>query len=232
VFSILAHRANVHGPDSASENRVTAVRTALAHGWGLEIDIRRAIDGRMYVAHDPAADIEGLEAGPICAAIRQHPAALVALNLKEIGWEAALVDLLEREDLIDQVFVFDMELIEPEPGRTASRLRDLHPSLRLAARVSDRNEPLSRALAVAPTSVIWLDEFDGPWCAADDIARLKDAGRAVYAVSPELHGRSLAEARDRWRFFLDAGVDGICTDYPAELGRLLEGARDGRVMAQ
>lgn len=224
MLSILAHRANVHGPDRATENRLPAVTTALGHGWGLEIDIRRTGGGRLYISHDPVTEIVGLEAEPYAAAIRRHPAALVALNLKEIGWEAALVAFLQREALTSQVFVFDMELIEPVAGQTAVALHALDATLRLAARVSDRDEPVARALSIPHSSVVWLDEFDGPWCTADDIARLKDAGRSVYAVSPELHGRTLTEARARWNFFVHAGVDGICTDYPAELAGLIEGA--------
>ena len=46
---------------------------------------------------------------------------------------------------------------------TARRCRDLHPTIRLAARVSDRGESIERALGISVASVIWLDEFDGPF---------------------------------------------------------------------
>ena len=50
---------------------------------------------------------------------------------------------------------------------------------------------------------------------------MKRAGRTVHAVSPDLHGGSLEAARDRWMDFIRWGVDGICTDYPGALDRLL-----------
>ena len=98
----------------------------------------------------------------------------------------------------------------PTPGGRDS-------AIRLSARVSDHGEPIARALGIEAASVIWLDEFDGPWCTEGDIRALKDAGRTVYAVSPELHGATFEAMRSRWRDFIRWGVDGICTDYPAAL---------------
>ncbi len=227
VITILAHRGNTDGPDHASENRLPSVQAALSRGWGLETDIRRARDGQFYISHDPRESAEGFLADGICEAIRARPSATIALNIKEIGDEAALVDYLVTQDIIQQVFLFDMELIEPVAGRTAARYRELHPTVRIAARVSDRQEPGERALQIHVASVVWLDEFDGPWCAEGDIARLKAAGRRVYAVSPDLHGHSLQTARERWIRFCSWGVDGICTDYPSELESVLAAVNQG-----
>ncbi|MGE0813465.1 MAG: hypothetical protein AB7O28_16055 [Vicinamibacterales bacterium] len=224
---VLAHRGNARGPDPAGENRLPAIASALARGWGLEIDIRRAADGRFYVAHDPQPSADVMPAGAVCAALRRHPRAAVALNLKELGDEAALLAFLDAEGVTRQVCLFDMELLEPVPGATARALRALHPTVALAARVSDRDEPIVRALAVEAAATIWLDEFDGPWTTAADVARLKRAGRVVWAVSPDLHGRPLAEAERRWLDFLAWGVDGICTDYPEALQARLDAARPG-----
>lgn len=219
MFSILSHRGNIYGPNRDTENRLPSVEAALQRGWGLETDIRRAPDGTFYIAHDQTDDCEGLDATQFCGLFRAHPDAVIALNVKELGDEAALVAFLGAQGVDRQVFLFDMELIEPVAGQTAALLRSLHPTLLLAARVSDRGEPVDRALAMEAAVVIWLDEFDGPWATAGDIRRLKDAGRTVHAVSPELHGASVDAARDRWTFFCKAGVDGICTDYPDELDR-------------
>jgi glycerophosphoryl diester phosphodiesterase len=213
VLTILAHRGNVHGPHPAAENRVSTIDTALRRGFGLETDIRRATGGTFYIAHDPTCEIAGLEAEQFCACFRQHPGAEIALNIKELGDEAALVRFLVDQSIDQQVFLFDMELIEPRPGETLSLFRKLHPTLRLAARVSDRDEPVERALAMTEASIIWLDEFDAPWCTREDVRRLKAAGRTVYVVSPDLHGAPLEASVERWNFFCSAGVDGICTDY-------------------
>jgi len=154
-----------------------------------------------------------------CALFRAYPAATIALNVKELVCEETLIAFLDAQGVLAQTFLFDMELIEPRAGEMARRFHDLHPAVRLAARVSDRGEPLERALGIDVASTIWLDEFDGPWCTERDVRTLKDAGRTVYAVSPDLHGGSFGHTRARWFDFIRWGVDGICTDYPAALDR-------------
>jgi glycerophosphoryl diester phosphodiesterase len=219
---VVSHRGNLVGPCPSAENRLPAVRVALGCGWGLETDIRRAADGRFYVSHDAQPSAEGLHAEDFCALFRAHPTSTIALNIKEHGDEDALLALLDREGVLAQTFLFDMELIEDQAGATARRFRDLHPTVRLAARVSDRGEPIARALAIDVASVIWLDECDGPCFTQSDISRLKNAGRLVHAVSPDLHGASAEDTRARWSDFIRWGVDGICTDYPAALARVLK----------
>ena len=219
-MDILAHRANVAGPDHATENSPSAFRAALSRGWGLEIDVRHA-GGRLYISHD-ARDDAGSgpwtgDADECFAAIRQHPRATIAVNIKETGREAELLSELARYGVLGQCFLFDMELVEVHRGETARAFRSLNTTVALAARVSDRNEPVDGALADTEAGVVWLDEFDGPWCAEADVRRLKAAGKAVYAVSPDLHGGTLERAQRRWIDFFTWNVDGICTDYPAEL---------------
>jgi hypothetical protein len=219
--TILAHRGNIDGPCHRTENSLASITTALQRGWGLEIDVRRAPNGTFYVSHDAAPSADGHEAAPVFAAIARHPRATVALNIKELGDEADLATMLDSFGIASQCVVFDMELLEVRPGRAARAFRRHHPHLRIAARVSDRAESIDRALRIDVASVIWLDEFDGPWCTAATIARLKAAGRRIFAVSPDLHGGSLDAARARWEDFVAWDLDAICTDYAAELARRL-----------
>jgi hypothetical protein len=146
----------------------------------------------------------------------------VALNIKELGYEAALITYLREQQVLSQMFLFDMELLEPEPGAAAALLRACDSEVRLAARVSDRREPLERALGIECASVIWLDEFDRQWATARDVRRLRNQGRTIYAVSPDLHGYPLDLARRRWEDFIAWGVHGICTDYPVALAATVE----------
>lgn len=220
--AILAHRGNTTGPDRAAENSLAAIGRALRLGWGLEIDIRRAADGRFYVSHDPAPFAAAAPADGVCALLREHPKAAVALNIKELGDEAALIDYLERQDVLRQCCLFDMELLEAPAGATARIFRGLHPSVAIAARVSDRGESIAQALGIEVAHTIWLDEFDGPWATRADVDRLKAAGRRVWMVSPDLHGASLQETRRRWREVLTWGLDGLCTDYAEALEHDIE----------
>ena len=213
---VLAHRANSRGPDPASENSLSAVRGCVARGWGLEVDIRRSPDGRFYLSHDPAVISAATAADPFLPLFRQCRVAPVAINVKELGYEAELIEFLTTGGVLPHVFFFDMELIEAEPGVTANTFRALSDSVGLAARVSDRGEPISRALGIGVAQIVWLDEFDALWAGEGDVEALKRAGKTVYAVSPELHGFALQDAVTRWHQFARWGVDGICTDY-AEL---------------
>jgi glycerophosphoryl diester phosphodiesterase len=216
-MDILAHRANVAGPDHATENSPSAFRAALSRGWGLEIDVRHLNGGGLYISHDARAGLSIGTADECFETIRQHPGATIAVNVKEIGREAELLSELARHGVLDQCFLFDMELVEAHRGETARIFRRLNHAVVLAARVSDRDEPVDGALTDSQARVVWLDEFDGPWCSQDDVRRLKAAGKTVYAVSPDLHGGPVEQAQRRWIDFFNWNVDGICTDYPAEL---------------
>jgi glycerophosphoryl diester phosphodiesterase len=222
MTSILAHRGNAEGPSPETENGLLAIDAALRHGWGVEIDIRRAADGRFYISHDPRPSADGCSADAVCTLLRAYPDATVALNVKELGDEEALLSYLAAQRVLAGIFLFDMELIEPRAGETARAFKSMRPDVRLAARVSDRGESIDRALAIEAASVVWLDEFDRLWCTEQDVRRLKQAGRTVYAVSPDLHQFAPIETRQRWIDFCRWGVDGICTDYAAALTSVVE----------
>lgn len=216
-LQILAHRGNLKGPDWRTENSADAVHEALAAGFGLETDIRLDALKGFYISHDPQSVNPGQTFATHAALWRQYPDARIALNIKELGAEAALLQALHSEAVVSQVFLFDMELLEPVAGATAALLRALDPHIALAARVSDRAEPLDQALSIGVAHSIWLDEFDTPWADRASVQALKAAGRTVYAVSPDLHGYSLEQSVRRWHDFIAWGVDGICTDWPLRL---------------
>lgn len=216
---ILAHRGNLTGSEPEHENRLDRMAEAMSMGFGLETDIRRHGDGTFYIAHDAAttASADDDDAASRHAALwRRYPTQLVALNVKELGDEEALVAFLSSSALVAQVMLFDMELIEPVPGATARMFAALHVGLHLAARVSDRGESVERALGIPEARSIWLDEFDTLWATRESISRLRDAGRQVHVISPELHGFDADARLRRWDDFATWGVHSICTDHPVE----------------
>jgi len=87
--------------------------------------------------------------------------------------------------------------------------------VRVASRLSDRNEPLTQCLSI-PADVVWGDEFDRLWLTDKEAREVKAAGRLLYMISPEIHGFDLAAMRRRWQDFKAWEVDGVCTDYPVE----------------
>jgi hypothetical protein len=223
-MNILAHRGLVQGPDRALENRADTVEAALAIGFGLETDIR-FWSSQAYISHDrlpespdpsmSALDHVGLWSGST---------APIALNFKEPGTAELLVDFLERTGTAGRVCVFDMELVEDVPGSTAHRLRELHPGLLLAARASDRQEPLERALAL-PGEVVWMDEFEGPWIGQKEIEAVHRAGKQAWMVLPDLHGATRERMARRLVSFADWGADTICTDWALDARQILESRR-------
>ena len=50
-MKIIAHRANIGGPNSKNENRISNIRKCIELGYDVEIDIR-FFDGHLYLGHD------------------------------------------------------------------------------------------------------------------------------------------------------------------------------------
>jgi glycerophosphoryl diester phosphodiesterase len=219
--AILAHRANLAGPDRPHENSLAACARALAEDFGLEIDLRREAGGAFYIAHDPQPRTAANDFPQYAALFMQWPDLVVATNVKELGYEQALIDLHASGQLGRAAFYFDFELLElAQPGAAQRRLRSLPggAAVPLASRLSDRGESLDQCLGI-PAEFVWADEFDGPFLQREHVAAIHAAGRRFYAVSPELHGFGDEARLQRWREFREWGIDGLCTDYALEARR-------------
>ena len=218
MFPILAHRANLLGPEPARENTLAACARALEQGFGLETDLRREQGGEFYLAHDPQPRTPENDLAPYAELFRRWPDRVIAMNVKELGYESALIALHAEGALGGSAFYFDFELLEPHtPGAAQRRLRSLPggATTPMAARLSDRGESLAQCLAI-PAEVIWADEFDSLWLRFEHVKAVHAAGRRFYAISPELHGFSPSERLARWGEFRAWGIDGLCTDLAVE----------------
>jgi glycerophosphoryl diester phosphodiesterase len=216
MISILAHRANLTGPKSVIENSLDACARALAEGFGLETDLRRDSTGAFYISHDPAPRSAANSLENYSELFYRYPRSELAINVKELGYDSSLIELIKSGCLGERAFYFDFELLEPNSPGTAQRKIKSLPNgcnVRIASRLSDRNEPLSQCLFI-PAEVIWADEFDRLWLTEKEVRQVKDAGRSFYVISPELHGFDEAAMKQRWCDFKAWGVDGVCTDYP------------------
>jgi len=215
---ILAHRANLAGPHSVGENSLAACAAALRAGFGLETDLRRDGEGRYYISHDPALRTKENALESYTELFREFPQAELAINIKELGYETALVDLMQSGRLGSRSFYFDFELLEPAtPGLAQRKIRTLPDadSVRLASRLSDRREDMAQCLSI-PAEIIWADEFDSLWLTGCEVQRVHEAGRLFYVISPEIHGFDRDARLRRWKDFRAWHVDGLCTDYPLE----------------
>ena len=213
---ILAHRANLTGPRSVEENSLAACARALGEDFGLETDLRRDPSGAFYISHDPQPRSPENSLEAYTELFCQHPATELAINVKEPGYETALIDLMNSGRLGTRSFLFDFELLEPKtPGAAQRKIRSLPNGarVRLASRLSDRNESVSQCLCI-PADIVWGDEFDTLWLTANEVRQVHAANRLLYLISPEIHGFDLTAMRRRWQDFKSWGVDGLCTDYP------------------
>lgn len=215
---ILAHRANQQGPHSCKENSVAACHAALDAGFGLEIDLRLHDSGLFYISHDPLNDAADESFGLYEKLFRSRPDQVIAVNVKELGYEKKLIDLHRSGAFGNRAFYFDFELLEPKtPGQAQRKIRSLAHGgdVSLASRLSDRQEPLDQCLAI-PSDVVWADEFDSLWLTGKHVEQVKGSGRQIYVISPELHNFGRDDRRKRWADFKTWEVNGICTDYALE----------------
>ena len=218
MTEILAHRANLTGPKSVKENSLEACARALEQGFGLETDIRRDASGAFYISHDanPRTPANSLE--QYSELFGRFPGAELAINVKELGYENLLVELMQSGRLGKRSFYFDFELLETKtPGSAQRKIRSLPGgnAIRLASRLSDRAEPVAQCLGI-PAEIVWADEFDGLWLTQREAEQVRESGRTLYIISPEIHGFDKAVMKRRWADFKAWGVDGICTDYANE----------------
>lgn len=214
-MDILAHRANVDGPKPALENSLAAAQRALELGFGIETDLRRDLQKRFYIAHDRQPWTPQNDFKQFATLFRKFSDRIIAMNVKELGYEADLIALQKSGDLGGKPFYFDFELLEPKtPGSSQRRIQKLPGGEKtsMAARLSDRGESLAQCLLI-PASVVWADEFDSLWLTRSEVEAVHEADRKFYAISPELHGFDESARLKRWREFKDWKIDGLCTDY-------------------
>ena len=215
---ILAHRANLEGPNPKLENSLAATRRALEEGFGIETDLQRDADRQFYISHDLGPRTQENDFGGFSELFRKFDDRVIAMNVKELGYEAELIDLQISGAMGRHSFYFDFELLEPAtPGRTQKMLQTLSDGgqVRMASRLSDRNEPLDQSLSI-PATIIWADEFDSLWLTREHIEAVHAAGRQVYAISPEIHGFKKVDRLRRWGEFKEWGIEGLCTDEALE----------------
>ena len=169
---------------------------------GVEMDIH-AYGDRLIVHHDPCEAGVGFDEW--LAAFHHN---FVIFNIKEEGIEREVRDRAVAAG-IERFFMLDLSfpaLIKM--AKSGER--------RLAVRVSEY-EPVQQALRLAEmVEWVWLDGFSGFPINKADVDALKKSGLKLCLVSPELHGRDVAEiAEMQARITRDGlGIDAVCTKQP------------------
>ncbi|MBL8030453.1 MAG: hypothetical protein JNN11_04365 [Candidatus Doudnabacteria bacterium] len=225
-MQILSHRYLTIGKSKEKENTLTQLKAALALGYNFfETDIRLLPSGDFYISHDPQASLTAENDAKEHVKLWKSSGAKIALNIKELGYEEKLVSFLKANGVVENCFLFDfdIEFLGAQPNAYIEKISALEASLMCAVRVSDHNETVDRAIKISNSKIIWLDEFDSLWVKREDVIRLKDAGKIIYCIAPDLHNFTHEQTMQRFEDFISWEVDGICTDYAEDLKTLIQG---------
>lgn len=212
----IAHRG-AWWPREEAQNLQSSVASAFAHGWGTEIDVwGPGVQGNTLISgHDgPMYEITL----PVDDTLWKNEPLFLHMKITRENnlWKIRMIcDLLRDAGRIDQSYIFWSPAgVGPEKEIAEFGIKQLL--------VVDCREALEAALqdpdALTYVAGLWLEQPDEDWVSELTIAHIRHIGKSVWVVSPELHGRSFDLAKlSMWR-----EADGICTDTPHLLGRLLD----------
>lgn len=212
---LIAHRGLWLEPQE--KNTAQAFARSLGGGYGIETDVRD-LGGKLVISHDPPQGTEmTLDAflDLVRREARRPAHTMLALNIKADGLALALCRRMNQEPF--DWFVFDMSV--PDMVQHAKVGNPIY------ARVSEVEQlPQHPSLQHAIRGV-WLDGFWSTWYSCSTIEALLVRGLGVCAVSPELHGRSRAEALAFWQAIKPLAAHpqlALCTDWPQQAAEALE----------
>jgi len=235
---VIAHRG---ASGERPENTLSAYELAVAQGADMiEIDLHRSADGETVITHDadlvglggkgevaetPVAVIRSLDAGggevvPTLDEVLDGFGSRIPFNLElKRGRRSLYADLVEVAlEAVERRGLLERTLFSSFDDPVLAELRDRSPRARLALLISPRSaqRPLERAHAVGAEAI-------NPWRSQATAAFIDAAHRSGLAV----HVYTV-DAETELRRLIDAGVDGIFTNFPARLRRILLAPRGPR----
>jgi len=217
-MKIFAHRGNLEGRVPGAENTIPHLQKAIDRGYGVEFDINFDSDAsRLVLSHDVASYEAFREVEAFLS--RDFGEELHALNVKNLQTLPAILNFLERREILANFFLFDFELLIPDIREARFLMKALQKrGVKVAFRLSERENFVEFYASSPEISYIWLDEFAEPWGTQAVMRQLVQSGKRVFYVSPELHGSSNWESIEtRWQQMFTWGAAGICTDFPLRL---------------
>lgn len=201
---ILSHRG--YWKEVSEKNTFVAFQRSFDLGFGTETDVRDR-GGKLVISHDiPTGNEMLFDDFLSLLKKRQLP---LAINIKADGL-AALVKKTMQQHGLENWFVFDMSVPDTRDHLTVG-----NPVFARLSEVEIENAQSDKAQG------IWLDAFDGQWYSESLIVDLRNKGKRVCIVSPDLHKRPY---REFWEKLVSLrGDEGVmlCTDYPEEAKTLL-----------
>lgn len=237
---VVAHRGLLkHAP----ENTLANFRACLELRLGFEFDVERTRDGHLVCIHDSTVDrttngtgrvadltlaeIKRLDAGNwfapefagekvptidevlrLVAEYRKHDI-LVAVDLKADGVGKEVVRLAEKHQVLQRLLFIGKTISEPN---VRQEIRQASSKAHTAAVANNAGEFQA---ALAASSADWVYVRYLP--TAEEIATVRRSGKRSFIAGSNVAGN----VPDNWERASEAELDGILTDYPLELCKLL-----------
>ena len=239
------------------EGSLLSFEMALKSGFGIEVDVQKIRDNHLVVIHDDTLkrysgsdrkisdilleEFKGLDYRgqklalfeEICCLFleKSEPDALMAIHIKDekqYGVVEDVIKMMSRFGLEERSFIFDITL------EYAKKVKEINPSIKLGISVSDCHDydtlyTRDSVINLDFIDIIWWDEFKD-FYTEEDANRIKQSGKKLYAISPELHlihdhPKGKQGYEDTWKNLIKWEVDGICTDYPDEFEQFYDTMR-------
>ncbi len=233
---IVAHRGLLN---HAPENTLANFRACLELRLGFEFDVQKTKDGILVCIHDNTVDrttngkgkvsdcsldeIRRLDAGSwfdakfagvkvptveevfnLLGEYKQHDV-LIAVDLKAENVEQEVVRLAEKAGVLHRLLFIGRTISEP---LVRDRLKQASKKARTTA-VANNADEFPKALAAANADWVYFRFLPS----AKQMAAVRTAGKGSFIAGITVSGN----VPDNWRIAVEAGLDGILTDYPLEL---------------
>lgn len=171
----------------------------LPHEYGVELDLRDDLNGRIYIQHNPFEPGEDFE-----DYLKEYHHGTMILNVKSERIEIKILEMLPKYDVKSYFFLdssFPMIWLLSNKGIKDFALR--------VSEVEGLDTPRNMAGKV---NWIWVDCFSKIPVSEGDIDELKRLGYKLCLVSPELEGRDqdIENYKKQLHDKLDR-FDAICT---------------------
>jgi hypothetical protein len=189
-MNYIAHRVNT-----------VAELRKLPREYGVELDLRDNLDGRIYIQHNPFEAGEDFE-----DYLKEYHHGTMILNVKSERIELKIQELMKKYGITDYFYLdssFPMIYLLSQSGEK-----------RVALRISEY-EGLDTARNMAgKVEWIWVDCFSKIPIGRNEYEELKKLGYKLCFVSPELQGRDEdIEAYAQQLKNEGMAFDAICTKY-------------------
>lgn len=238
--AIVAHRGLLqHAP----ENTLANFRACLELRLGFEFDVQKTRDGRLVCIHDDTLNRTTNGQGKVAEQTFDEIRRLDAgswFDSKFAGEKVPTIEEVLRllSEYRDRDVLVAVDLKAPEVEREVVRLAEehkvLHRLLFIGSTISSPQvrEQLHSASGKATTAVVAnnpgefraaLDAKDGQWVyfrflpSKEQVDAVHAAGKKAFIAGATVSGN----LPDAWQQAAAAGIDGILTDYPLELRKVL-----------